>query len=208
MSAQVLLGREASGYQVDEGEIQWRGREIGTGNDFGGQSDFSMTEGPCGLVHSHQFYAGTTFQALVPLLRNNICTIYASFHHTTNIMVLLTLTPTARAAVDDYVKLRLPSGEAADEELDERITLLSKTAVGSPVEHQDIVDISRHLLEKHRQAGDIAREWRLDSLLRGATVYQPAPPPKPEPVCEHPSNSCLLYTLTLFQLNRPQSSRR
>ena len=100
-------------------------------------------------------------------------------------MVLLTLTTAAYAAVKEYCRLQSSDAESVnDTETKARSGRLSQLELGSPVEHSDLIEISKSLVEhKRRQSpGDPAKEWRLDSLLRGAEVYQPPPPPKPEPV--------------------------
>ncbi|EME80860.1 uncharacterized protein MYCFIDRAFT_101139, partial [Pseudocercospora fijiensis CIRAD86] len=62
---------------------------------------------------------------------------------------------------------------------------LSKAEIGSPIEHQELIDVSKYLVSHGRCDGRIAKEWRLDTLLRGACVYRPPPPPKPEPTSEY-----------------------
>lgn len=93
-------------------------------------------------------------------------------------MVLLTVTTAGKAAVDEYCKLNT----AASDGDQGRLEKLSKTELGSPIEHHELIDISKYLVQKHRGRNDAAREWRLETLLKGAAVYQPPPPPKPEPV--------------------------
>ena len=93
-------------------------------------------------------------------------------------MVQLTLTAAGKAAVDEYCILNKSMGH--DQQTCER---LSRLQPGSPIEHNDLVDISQFLVDSSR--GDeqtTSRKWRLDTLLKGAVVYQPPPTPKPEPV--------------------------
>ena len=99
-------------------------------------------------------------------------------------MVLLTLTPAAKAAVEEYFRLST-SVEGKDHEAVERLDGLREVEVGSQVRHSDLIDISSSLVKQSRQqhGNTTAKEWRLDTLLKGASVYQPPPPPKPEPVC-------------------------
>lgn len=92
-------------------------------------------------------------------------------------MVLLTVTLAGKAAIDAFIEL--DKGEANDEETLKQQERLSQAEIGSPIEHHELVAISRHLVQ-HIEGS--ARQWRLDTLLKGATVYQPPPPPKPEPV--------------------------
>lgn len=89
-------------------------------------------------------------------------------------MVSLTVTPAAKAAIDAFLGLEIHKID--DEEQGDR---LAKIDIGSQVEHQELVTISRHLVQ---HSGGIARQWRLEALLKGSTIYQPPPPPKPEPV--------------------------
>lgn len=97
-------------------------------------------------------------------------------------MVQLTVTPAAKAAIEEYSRRqRAPPADSTPQD-SERLEKVSHAAVGTPIDHQDLVDISRYLVENSNE-DEIAREWRLDTLLKGATVYQPPPPPKPEPVC-------------------------
>lgn len=95
-------------------------------------------------------------------------------------MVLLTLTELAKAAVDEYCKLQ----RLADENND-NVEKLSQIQLGSPIDHNDLVGISKYLVEKQQEnvfESGSKREWRLDSLLKGAFVFEPPSTPKPEPV--------------------------
>jgi hypothetical protein len=96
------------------------------------------------------------------------------------VMVLLTLTAAGKAAVDEYCK-----PHKLGDQSDERLERLSAIELGSPIDHNDLIDISRFLVQRSRndQDGETpAKQWCLDTLLKGATVYQPPPAPKPEPV--------------------------
>ena len=101
-------------------------------------------------------------------------------------MVLLTVTKAAKSAVDEFCQQRGYATEhGSDPELCSR---LAKVQVGSTIEHHELIQISKYLLERIRDNEDPAMhkeasKWRIDTLLRGATVYQVPPPPKPEPVC-------------------------
>ena len=99
-------------------------------------------------------------------------------------MVLLTLTPAAKAAVEEYCRLKREVTEDEGGEGEAKLEHLSKVELGNPVDHSDLIDISRYLVRKNRKNDEdaVAREWRLDALLKGALVYQPPPTPKPEPV--------------------------
>lgn len=96
-------------------------------------------------------------------------------------MVLLTVTPANKAAITEYCKLK---AVADDTESNEKWEKLAEAELGGPVDHNDLVDISKFLV-MHGHKDDqraVRREWRLDALLKGSNVYQPPPPPKPEPV--------------------------
>lgn len=95
-------------------------------------------------------------------------------------MVLLTTTPAAKVALVEYCRRQKDIDGGCSDEAKERREKLSTTEIGSPLEHHELVEISRFLV--HDAASDIAKAWRLDSLLKGAHVYQPPPPSKPEPV--------------------------
>ena len=99
-------------------------------------------------------------------------------------MVLLTLTPAAKAAVAEYSRIKRRENDSRDEGLEEKLERLSRIELGSPVEHHDLIDISAFLVQQCRKESedDLAKDWRLDSLLKGALVYRPPPPSKPEPV--------------------------
>jgi len=103
-----------------------------------------------------------------------------------NTMVLLTVTEAAKIAVDEFCRRKgLATEHDADPELCSR---LAKVQVGGTIEHHELIHISRYLLSRARDEEDSAareptRKLRIDTLLRGATVYQAPPPPKPELVC-------------------------
>ena len=96
-------------------------------------------------------------------------------------MVLLTLTAAGKAAIDEYCRCY----RTDDDEKENRLERLSGIELGSPIDHNDLIDISRFLVERSSRTQDervTPKEWRLDALLKGATVYRPPPAPKPEPV--------------------------
>ncbi|KAM3414091.1 ATP-dependent RNA helicase chl1 [Cercospora zeina] len=93
-------------------------------------------------------------------------------------MVLLTITPAAKAALSEYFTRLQDVDEGYSDEAKERREKLSTAEIGSPVEHHELVEVSRFLVQNVQGA---AQEWSLDTLLKGANVYQPPPPPKPEP---------------------------
>jgi hypothetical protein len=104
------------------------------------------------------------------------------------VMVLLTTTQAAKDAIDDY--LALHADDQQDDSLQQRLERLEKVSLDGPVEHADLVAISKPAREE-KNASKPSRQCRLDTLLKGATVYQPPPPPKPEPVSNH-SHTCKL----------------
>ena len=93
-------------------------------------------------------------------------------------MVLLTTTEAAKAAIDDY--LTSHAGDQEDDSLRQRLERLEKVSLDGPVEHADLIAISKSAREDGNATK--TRQFRLDILLKGAIVYQPPPPPKPEPV--------------------------
>ncbi|KAF7185625.1 ATP-dependent DNA helicase chl1 [Pseudocercospora fuligena] len=99
-------------------------------------------------------------------------------------MVLLTITAPAKAAIDEFCRLK-SSSDRGDESDDERVEQLSKAEIGSPIEHQELIDLSKYLVAHDRGSDQDAKKWRLDTLLKGASVYRPPPPPKPEPTSEY-----------------------
>lgn len=101
-----------------------------------------------------------------------------------NLMVLLTVTPATKAAIEEYCKLRKGSTDSEREEFGVRLSELSTVEIGSPVDHSKLIEVSKFLLRKTRDDAEsaVAKEWRLDKLLKGANVFQAPPTPKPEPV--------------------------
>ena len=95
-------------------------------------------------------------------------------------MVLLKTTPALKAAADEYFRLHV-DGEN-DEPLQHQLERLEKAELGGPIEHSDVIDISKRLVKEGQHSDAYTKDWRLDALLKGTTVYQPPPPPKPEPV--------------------------
>lgn len=101
---------------------------------------------------------------------------------TPDIMVLLTVTSATEAAIEQYKKSIRPSNE---DTLDQLFTL----EIGSPIEHDDLITLSTRLARYGRENTLDIQNCRLDVLLRGASVYQPPPPSKPEPVSRSCSNN-------------------
>ena len=95
-------------------------------------------------------------------------------------MVLLKTTPVLKAAVDEY--LRLHADCENSEQLQHQLERFEKAELDGPIEHSDVIDISKRLVKEGQQSDTSTRNWRLETLLKGTIVYQPPPPPKPEPV--------------------------
>jgi len=95
-------------------------------------------------------------------------------------MVLLRFSPTIKAAAEEYLRLHVDCED--DETLQHKLEQLEKIELDGPIEHSDIIAISKRLLKECIHTNTPAKTWRLDTLLKGTTVYQPPPPPKPEPV--------------------------
>jgi hypothetical protein len=95
-------------------------------------------------------------------------------------MVLLTTTSAAKATIDEYLRLHVEGDES--EALQQQLERLVKIELDGPIEHADLIDISKWLVKKHHDSEVPIKQWRLETLLKGTTVYQPPPPPKPEPV--------------------------
>jgi hypothetical protein len=93
-------------------------------------------------------------------------------------MVLLTMTPSIVEGLSKWKPstgdTELP-GDATPAEQHGEPTL-DEPAVGKPISHGQVVD----LWKKLQQADE--KGYTLESLLCGARVYVPLPPPKPEPV--------------------------
>lgn len=111
-------------------------------------------------------------------------------------MVLLTLTQTAKVAIDEYQRLNA-DGDDTDEKLQLRLERLAEVKLGGPIEHADLIDVSKDLKKQHRSkhgSSAFPKERRLDTLLKGAAVFQPSPPPKPEPVSKDIGPNSCMYT--------------
>ncbi|KAH0378319.1 hypothetical protein KCU92_g8796, partial [Aureobasidium melanogenum] len=105
-------------------------------------------------------------------------------------MVLLTLTPTAKSAVELYNQL-------SDQKYDVTSSdpSLSEPTIGAPVSHAQLIQVARFLRET-----DIPNknDFRLDALLKGANIYVPPPKPKPQPTAE--------YTALMARLRRDEEN--
>ncbi|KAF2772684.1 hypothetical protein EJ03DRAFT_190187 [Teratosphaeria nubilosa] len=99
-------------------------------------------------------------------------------------MVRLTLTPAANAALEEYCALTDVASK--DENKRQAIKHLIRLQIGDPIDHQMLLDASQYLVQQAKCNGDeLAKPWRLDTLLKGSTIYNPPPTPKPEPTPEY-----------------------
>lgn len=95
-------------------------------------------------------------------------------------MVLLTMSPAIAEAIQRIQNLR---GQDVPQLLEEQASRgasepsLSSPAVGRPISHGQVISLSQELKRLAISPSN------LDVLLRGARIYVPRPPPKPEPVC-------------------------
>lgn len=104
-------------------------------------------------------------------------------------MVLLTMTSSiveALATVEPLETLETPNNEDHDNEPETQKSpkstdepSLDDPEIGKPISNGQIVD----LWKRSKAQGNT--DYTLEQLLRGASIYIPPPPPKPEPVC-HP----------------------
>jgi TMEM199 family protein len=95
-------------------------------------------------------------------------------------MVLLSVTPLSLDAIKKYCDLSPNLKEDEKEWLEK----LSGLAPGDPIDHNDLIKISHFLVDIEKEADNdaLVKRWRMEKLLKGAVVYRPPPPPKPEPV--------------------------
>ncbi|KAI0389931.1 endoplasmic reticulum-based factor for assembly of V-ATPase-domain-containing protein [Xylariaceae sp. FL0594] len=111
-------------------------------------------------------------------------------------MVLLTMTSTIVEALNFVQDPKNPHTSLPDTilrniEVDE--PSIEDPKVGKPISHGQILDTWKSL----RARGHT--EFRLENMLRGATVYVPPPPPKPEPTEE--------YKALMARLRREEEER-
>jgi len=102
-------------------------------------------------------------------------------------MVLLTITPAAKTAIDLYNALR--EDEHAIPQKPEEPSL-AEPAVDDPVTHGQLIAIAHFLQERGQKLPDLptackTEPARLDLLLKGSKIYTPPPKPKPESSSEY-----------------------
>ena len=109
-------------------------------------------------------------------------------------MVLLTITPTMLDAIKQYQDQIIARPEPRPDHAsswDE--SSLDDAAVGEPISHGQVIDLSRSLIERatgttsdenHRRRlyNCDVEKFHLDHLLRGSSVYVSPAKPKPEQV--------------------------
>lgn len=105
-------------------------------------------------------------------------------------MVLLTMTSSILEALSIVEATETPQIEDHDgteeQELQQptKEPTLDDPELGNPISHGQIVDLWKQLKAQGNS------NFTLEQLLRGASVYIPPPPPKPEPV-SHPRSPLL-----------------
>jgi hypothetical protein len=141
---------------------------------------------------------------------NNHCCIFSYISRTRRRnrrrqMVLLTLTPAAKSAIQDYCESASRSDDAAKDT--HRWEQLFSADIGTPIDHHDLVIVSNYFATHNADGinGSQSQARRLDVLLRGATVYQPPPPSKPEPVRKTTFVPQGFWPLTIF--HRPRNTK-
>ncbi len=111
-------------------------------------------------------------------------------------MVLLTMTPAMVDAIREYRSLIESDPVMASTKLDDELPG-EDAAVGNPISHGQVVDLSRTLLEhfkSHEMPSDVER-FHLDRLLRGSKLYVPPAKPKAEPVSAHIVHEQAIYVV-------------
>lgn len=99
-------------------------------------------------------------------------------------MVLLTITPAAKTAIDLYNALR-EDQDAISQKPEE--PSLAEPTVDGPITHAQLIAIAHFLQERGQKLSGLGtasktEPARLDLLLKGSRTYTPPPKPKPEPV--------------------------
>ncbi|KAF2102115.1 hypothetical protein NA57DRAFT_54043 [Rhizodiscina lignyota] len=111
-------------------------------------------------------------------------------------MVLLCMTPAIVAAVTKYQDLKNASESDDKPPRTPDEPSLDDPAEGNSISHFQLVEISKFLLS-HNHTDDVSEDgdgqnhdrirdqYRISSLLRGASFYNPPPAPKPAPSSEY-----------------------
>lgn len=116
-------------------------------------------------------------------------------------MVLLTVTPAAKTAIDLYNQLNKSDKTVSHKSSCEDEPSLAAATVGDPISHGQLINISRFLQEHEGELpGHVvetkSESARLDTLLKGSKIWTPPPKPKPEPVCSNLANVLPEHLLT------------
>lgn len=93
-------------------------------------------------------------------------------------MVLLTMTPTIVEGLELRGTTIIPGIEEDKDSSKGNDPSLDDPAVGNPISHGQIVELWREL----KLHSDDGVKFTLENLLKGARIYVPPPPPKPEKV--------------------------
>lgn len=127
---------------------------------------------------------GALAQSLVHMALRFVYSLHMSPHTSTN-MVLLTVTRSSKAAISHVANLRSSKTGDDGDEAGHQLPLerLCGLEIGSPIDHDALIKLSSYLRRQDPEFGDDGHDWRIDCLLKGASVYQPPPPAKVEPVC-------------------------
>ncbi|PNS21685.1 hypothetical protein CAC42_1539 [Sphaceloma murrayae] len=95
-------------------------------------------------------------------------------------MVLLTITKAAKECIDEYDKTTAISKSPDNNEPD-----LRHAAIGDPVSHGQLIDITNALKQRRYDGEDLSCAVELETVLRGSKIYTPPPKPKPEKTAEY-----------------------
>ena len=98
--------------------------------------------------------------------------------------MFLTLTPAAKTAIAEFCNLKREANEGESGDVEKDLEMLSNIELGNPIDHIRLIDISNFLVQQGRKEDEnaVRKEWRLETLLKGALVHEPPSLPKPEPV--------------------------
>lgn len=110
-------------------------------------------------------------------------------------MVLLTVTPAAKIAIDLYNDLnQTEEGTAKSQQSAQNDPSLVDVAVGDPVSHGQLIEVATFLRGQRKDVSshELPSTFCLDHLLKGSRIYTPPPKPKQEPVRTFNDLICLL----------------
>ena len=98
-------------------------------------------------------------------------------------MVLLTITPAAKTAIDLYNELKSSDKSYDPQDTNEPPPTIQAT-FGGPISHGQLIHLSRFLQDREYSVGATSESVRLDALLKGSNIWTPPPKPRPEHVCK------------------------